>query len=468
MSKLKLSELVKQMMEQPEVAPEPTTKPSKPSTKPGKPNPLRWPKEAPKPAPKAEKEVIDDLLSRYFEDEANLNEKTSKYSLSEMLSEISLDGIKDKFVGRGKVVDDKQFTDIMKATGNKLAISLWMIKRIQDGFILPEDIYKWEDYLDIFKRVKREFPVKDINQIKTEDDIDDFVNKAIEIQDREADPSKKKGVAKEDKYDSFKIGDVAGYKAYKIPPTNKMSNDEIQALYGVSCDLGSGTQWCTASGNTDSWFKNYSKKGPLYIFIGPDGKKYQFQYEGNDFMDKNDRSVLRRDDVQEATPEVGEFFKFLRDKEKKEIPLKAQFAFTPENIDWENLAYDENDLNLIKDTNSMDNIVWDKVPQNTIASLRWIINNAPDKLDASKIDPNAAGVVGLLAKSKPEIINWDGFVVDSYAKAMQGLRAGKDKIDWSTQVDYNNFPTMKFMAKHGPELIDKSKIEDEKIAALFS
>ena len=51
---------------------------------------------------------------------------------------------------------------------------------------------------------------------------------------------------------------------------------------------------------------------------------------------------------------------------------------------------------------------------------------------------------------------------------MQGLRSGKDKIDWSTQVDYNNFPTMKFMAKNGPELIDKSKIEDEKIAALFS
>ena len=40
MSKLKLSELVKQMMEQPEVAPEPTIKPSEPGTKPRRPNPL--------------------------------------------------------------------------------------------------------------------------------------------------------------------------------------------------------------------------------------------------------------------------------------------------------------------------------------------------------------------------------------------------------------------------------------------
>ena len=48
---------------------------------------------------------------------------TDKYLsvAAEGLNEIDLDGIKDKFVGRGKVVDDKQFADIMKATNNKLA-----------------------------------------------------------------------------------------------------------------------------------------------------------------------------------------------------------------------------------------------------------------------------------------------------------------------------------------------------------
>ena len=295
MSRYKLSEIVKKLKEQPEVAPRPTTKPSEPVTKPSRPNPLRWPKEAPKPAPKAEKEVMDDLISRYFEGEDDLNELKSKYSLSEMLSEINQEDIEKKFVGTrtggpdGKVVTPKEFDDIMSATSNKLALALWMIKRIQDDFILPEDIYKWEDYFEIFKRRKREFPVKDINQIKTEDQIDDFVNKAIEIIDLEAgDASKKKGVSQDDKYGELKIGEVNGFTVYKIP---KGTSDE---MYGVACDLGSGTSWCTATGNTKTWFDRYAKDGPLYIFIGPNGEKYQFHYESSQYMDSNDRSILNR------------------------------------------------------------------------------------------------------------------------------------------------------------------------------
>ena len=290
MNKLSISELAKKMMEQPEVAPKPTIAPSKPGTtpKPGKP---KWrPRTAPKPAPKAEQAIIDDIADKFL----NLNERKGKYSLSEMLSEINVDDIKKKFVGDrkggpgGKVVTPKEFDDIMDATGNKLALAVWMLKRIEDGFILPEDIYKWEEYFDIFKRRKREFPVKDVNQIKTEDQIDEFVNKAIELIDLEVDPSQKKGVAKDDKYADLRIGEVDGYQVYKIP---QGTSDE---MYGVACDLGSGTSWCTATGNTKQWFDRYAKDGPLYIFIGPDGDKYQFHYESNQYMDSNDRPILSR------------------------------------------------------------------------------------------------------------------------------------------------------------------------------
>jgi len=294
MKKINIAELAKQMLEQPEVAPAPRIKPSEPGTKPRRPNPLRPPKEAPKPAPKAskeEQEILDKIISKY----TALQEKKSNLKLTDILSEINIDDIKNKFVGdrvggpKGKVVTPKEFDEIMKATSNKLAMALWMIKRIEDGFILPEDIYKWEDYFKTFKRRKNDFPVKDINQIKTEDQIDDFVNKAIEIQDLESsDASKVKGVSKDDKYADLKIGEVAGYTAYKIP---QGTSDE---MYGVACDLGSGTSWCTATGNTKQWFDRYAKDGPLYIFIGPDGEKYQFHYESNQFMDKNDRSVLNR------------------------------------------------------------------------------------------------------------------------------------------------------------------------------
>jgi hypothetical protein len=290
-TEISLSELAKKLLEQPTVAPEPVIKPSEPITTPKRRNPLKVPSTAPKPAPKAEQEVIDDIVARLIK----LNETESKYSLSEMLSEINQEDIEKKFVGPrtggpdGKVVTPKEFDDIMSATSNKLALALWMIKRIQDDFILPEDIYKWEDYFEIFKRRKREFPVKDINQIKTEDQIDDFVNKAIEIIDLEAgDASKKKGVSQDDKYGELKIGEVNGFTVYKIP---KGTSDE---MYGVACDLGSGTSWCTATGNTKTWFDRYAKDGPLYIFIGPNGEKYQFHYESSQYMDKNDRSILGR------------------------------------------------------------------------------------------------------------------------------------------------------------------------------
>ena len=283
---MKLTDIAKLILEETEVAPRPTTKPSKPTTTPSKPNRTLRPKVSPKTKPQGSAgDMATNLASMIRK---NIEERKSKYSLSEMLSEINVDDIKDKFVGRNKVVTDQEFNDIMKATNNKLAISLWMIKKIESGFILPEDIYKWEEYLEIFKRVKREFPIKDINQIKEPDQIDDFVNKAEEIKDREIDPSKKKGVEKSDKYAELRIGEVAGFQVYKIP---KGTSDE---MYGAACGLGTGTSWCTATGNTKQWFDRYAGKDDLYIFIGPNGEKYQFHYESSQYMDSNDRSILNR------------------------------------------------------------------------------------------------------------------------------------------------------------------------------
>ena len=283
---MKLTDIAKLILEETEVAPRPTTKPSKPTTTPSKPNRTLRPKVSPKTKPQGSAgDMATNLASMIRK---NIEERKSKYSLSEMLSEINVDDIKDKFVGRNKAVTDQDFNDIMKATNNKLAISLWMIKKIESGFILPEDIYKWEEYLEIFKRVKREFPIKDINQIKEPEQIDDFVNKAEEIKDREIDPSKKKGVEKSDKYAELRIGEVAGFQVYKIP---KGTSDE---MYGAACGLGTGTSWCTATGNTKQWFDRYAKDGPLYIFVGPDGEKYQFHYESSQYMDSNDRSILNR------------------------------------------------------------------------------------------------------------------------------------------------------------------------------
>jgi hypothetical protein len=59
----------------------------------------------------------------------------------------------------------------------------------------------------------------------------------------------------------------------------------------ASCELGLGTNWCTAWTTDDNQFDNYNKEGPLYVWIEPDGKKYQFHFESTQFMDTEDDPI---------------------------------------------------------------------------------------------------------------------------------------------------------------------------------
>jgi hypothetical protein len=58
----------------------------------------------------------------------------------------------------------------------------------------------------------------------------------------------------------------------------------------ASCELGSGTRWCTA-GNEDNRFESCSKDGPLYIWRDKNGEKYQFHWESTQFMDRRDEPI---------------------------------------------------------------------------------------------------------------------------------------------------------------------------------
>jgi len=65
----------------------------------------------------------------------------------------------------------------------------------------------------------------------------------------------------------------------------------IPETEAASCFWGRGTRWCTAATESDNMFADYTRDGPLYIWIGVDGGKYQFQFESNQFMDEQDRKI---------------------------------------------------------------------------------------------------------------------------------------------------------------------------------
>jgi hypothetical protein len=209
-------------------------------------------------------------------------------STSRMVNEVSIQQLQTDFVDTGRITKET-FRDILNATQNDSALATWLTARVagtkkDPAIIKPEDIYKYEQYFNVFKRRKKEYPTSDINQIKTSQQIQNFIKTSNDLASQEEEnPSAQKGVSKTEKFKDLKIGDYNGFSVYMIPKGRK-------DLYPTSCELGSGTEWCTATGNTSSYFEDYIESGPLFIFIdNSDSKnKYQVSFEEEQFMDRYD------------------------------------------------------------------------------------------------------------------------------------------------------------------------------------
>ena len=222
----------------------------------------------------------------------SINEfKKYRESLNKV-NEANIEQLEKQFVETGKL-SEESFEEIKKAT-KKGAYATWLAKNLisksekEEPLIKEEDIYKYKEYLDIYHKHKDEYKHKDIFKYRTKHDLDEFIKTSVEIKDRIKErPDTAKGVKKDEKYANLKIGEVDGFDVYKIPKGSK-------ELYGVSCDLGSGAEWCTATGKTRTHFDEYISRDDLYIFIKQDGsgEKYQFHYEDEEFKDKDDISII--------------------------------------------------------------------------------------------------------------------------------------------------------------------------------
>jgi hypothetical protein len=259
--------------------------------------------------------------------------------LKETLTEVSVEQLKTQFIDSGKI-SQKDFDEIINATP-KTAYITWLAKKVVDKLIKSEDIYKYKKYFNIFDRRKKEYPFTDINQYKTQDDLSQFINKSVEIANKESeDISQQKGVSKENKYKELYLGSVNGFNVYELPKGRK-------DLYGASCELGSGTEWCTATGKTRSNFDSYISSGPLFIFLKPgSNEKYQFNYETNSFMNEDDLSVFEEyEDSLEEYANIFDLFKFIETKNPKyKIPFKAKLLFSPNFTDDDLIVKGNTDL----------------------------------------------------------------------------------------------------------------------------
>ena len=228
-------------------------------------------------------------------DNFNLRKFLTEHKLTHAsveLNEVAIDTLKTQFVDTGRI-KDSTFQSIIDAVQKDSAFATWLTSRVAGSrksrpLIKIEDIPKYKSYLSVFKRNKNKYPLKDINMVKDQNALNDFIKVSRDIADAEGeDISSQTGVSKADKYAQLKMGEVDGYEIFKFPKGS-------ENLYGASCDLGSGTAWCTSTGQTDNWFKQYINDGPIYIIINKsDSKdKYQFSFETHSFMDRNDLDIF--------------------------------------------------------------------------------------------------------------------------------------------------------------------------------
>ena len=322
---------------------------------------------------------------------------------SHMINESSFDQLEQQFVKSGKL-DQATFDDI-KDNIHKSAFATWLISKVSKNYIESEDIYKYNGYFNIFDRYKNEYKHKDINAYKSKEDISDFIKTSVDIKRREdADTSTIKGVSKDKKYDQFKIGEVRGFDVYELPHNRT-------DLYNVSCDLGSGTEWCTATGNTRSHFDEYIKGDSIYIFI-KDDIKYQFHYKTHSFMDRNDLDVVDEHGTISGDV-ILDLFVFLKDKKGIDMPINIKVAF--------DMLTDSDAKNMTEDD-------WEWISQYTLPEK--FIRKYQDKLYWNELSITSRISIDFIREFKDKI-NWNGLRARTGFWTEDLIREFITKVDWS-------------------------------------
>lgn len=165
------------------------------------------------------------------------------------------------------------------------------VKQAKETFL--EDLYKITDDLKKFERFKGRLPkeLRDINKI-TPDQLYDAV-KDFDLSLATSTKAERKSASVHPGAELVYDGD--DWRVVKISDTGALGK-EAACFYG---GYNKETRWCTSAPGLQ-WFDRYIKDGPLYVIFSPKDPKiapetglpvtrYQFHFQSNQFMDKDDR-----------------------------------------------------------------------------------------------------------------------------------------------------------------------------------
>jgi hypothetical protein len=185
------------------------------------------------------------------------------------------------------------------------------VKRAKDVFM--EDLYKVTDDLKKFDRFKGRLPkeMRDINKL-TPDQLYDAV-KDFDLTLATTTKAERKTAPVHP--GAKLVYDGENWRVVEIEDKGAVGK-EAACFYGGN---NQETRWCTSAPGA-SWFDRYIKDGPLYVIFNPNDtdvspmtglpkERYQFHFQSNQFMDKDDRQQDLVQLLNGSMSELKPFFK---------------------------------------------------------------------------------------------------------------------------------------------------------------
>ena len=235
-----------------------------------------------------DKETVNENKNYINEEYFTPNELlTEDIEINEsLLLEATLDDIYTKYYSN---IPQDEFWQIIKADptyneqkSQKMGkYGKWLLNLYKQGKLKNEDLYKATDYLSYFVKYYNKITEKDINKLPDLPSLYNIIKPYKEASDNGEDiATSKSDEVRRIKKDAEKVFEDNQWLVV-VPHTQE-----------ASCYYGKNTQWCTAATDSYNMFNHYNNQGPLFINIRKtDGKKFQFHFETNSFMDETDTPI---------------------------------------------------------------------------------------------------------------------------------------------------------------------------------
>ena len=199
-----------------------------------------------------------------------------------MLLEASLEDIYAKYYSD---IPQEEFNKIVFADPtsrpekNKMGkYGKWLLSLYQRGKLKVGDLNEAKACLEYFVKFINRIEVKDINKYGSIRELYDVVEPFMESPNQAT--SKSDALRREKEQDATKVYEDDMWEVI-VPHTQEMA-----------CLYGKHTKWCTAAESSMNMFNYYHRQGELYININKQsGKKYQFHFESDSFMDETDNPI---------------------------------------------------------------------------------------------------------------------------------------------------------------------------------